>query len=152
MILIDGDASPTKNIILEIASLYSQKVLLFIDDSHVLNNNNFDTIIVSKGFDSVDMAILKHLQKDDLVITDDYGLASLALIKTKYVLTNKGIILTNENINYYLTTRYEAKKARDMKIRLKNIPKRSLSDDDNFKKSLTKILKEKLETNLNKID
>ena len=47
-----------------------------------------------------------QLAKEDLIVTQDYGLASLALAKGCIVLHHKGYKYTNDNIEQLLQTRY----------------------------------------------
>ena len=49
---------------------------------------------------------IMQLAKEDLIVTQDYGLASLALAKGCIVLHHKGYKYTNDNIEQLLQTRY----------------------------------------------
>jgi len=61
---------------------------------------------VDTGADSADYRIMKLAVKGDIIVTQDYGLASLGLSKGCTVLHHKGFAYTNENIDQLLQTRY----------------------------------------------
>ncbi len=48
------------------------------------NQKGVETIYVDSGADAADYRIMQLAQKEDLIITQDYGLASLALAKRLY--------------------------------------------------------------------
>ena len=59
-----------------------------------------ETIYVDSGADAADYRIMQ-LAKEDLIVTQDYGLASLALAKGCIVLHHKGYKYTNDNIEQF---------------------------------------------------
>ncbi len=142
-ILVDADACPVKDQIKNIAINYQNiKCVLYFDTAHNYESDYFEIIQVDKGFDSVDFKILSDAKKDDIVVTQDYGLASLALSKGCLCLNQNGIIFTNDNIDSYLDSRYIGSVIRNSssKTRLKGPKKRTQQDDANFIRSFTKIL------------
>ncbi|NLB89891.1 MAG: DUF188 domain-containing protein, partial [Clostridiales bacterium] len=103
---------------------------------------NGEVLQVAKGVDSVDFAIANRLQKGDIVITQDYGLAALCLGKGALVLRQDGYEYTDEQIQGLLMMRYENQKIRQRGGRVKGPKKRSEKDNQMFCQSLEKILKE----------
>ena len=79
-LLIDGDACPDRKAVLDLACHYQVETLLFIDYTHHVEDDRVAVIMCDVGKDSVDQAILDHLESQDIVITQDYGLASLSLM------------------------------------------------------------------------
>lgn len=142
-IYVDGDACPVKDIIIDVANEFKIPVHLFIDTSHTYNNPNIIVTIVDKGPDSVDFAIMKYIQKDDILITQDYGLSSLALTKEAFVLHPSGKIINIYNIDTLLVNRYLNKIERKINNHVKGPRKRTQADDDTFKESLIRLLKSK---------
>jgi uncharacterized protein YaiI (UPF0178 family) len=67
---------------------------------------------VDKGADAADFALTSHISKGDVVVTQDYGLAAMALAKGAFVFHQDGWQYTKDNIDRLLMERYEAKKAR----------------------------------------
>ena len=110
-----------------------------VSEIHNFDEKNIKVIVVSKGIDAVDFAILNNIEKGDIVITQDYGLASLVLSRNSYAINQSGMVYTNENIDELLYSRHVSKKIRKSGARVKGPKKRSKSDDDNFEKTLMKI-------------
>ncbi|MCT1902664.1 YaiI/YqxD family protein [Oceanobacillus sojae] len=114
-IYIDADACPVKDIIIEEAGKKSIQVVLVTSISHFSLKEYPDwveTIYVDTGADAADYRIMKLAAKEDIVVTQDYGLASLALAKGCYVLHHKGFAYTNDNIDQLLQSRYLSAKER----------------------------------------
>lgn len=139
-IYVDGDACPVKDIIIEVASFYEVPVHLFIDTSHTYSNPNIKVTIVDSGPDSVDFAIIGLIKENDLLITQDYGLSSLAISKGAIVLHPCGKIINVYNIDTLLVNRYLNKIERKVSNHIKGPQKRTKADDDAFRKSLINIL------------
>lgn len=111
-LLIDADACPVIDLALFVSSQYEIKSILFCDTSHRIERENAITIVVPKGPDSVDFALVKTITKYDIVITQDYGLAAMCLAKGAFVIDQNGREMTNGNIDQLLAIRYENAKFR----------------------------------------
>jgi uncharacterized protein YaiI (UPF0178 family) len=140
-ILVDADACPIKHIIMEIAKEYNIEVILFCDTAHELDNNYCNVITVDKGKDSVDLAIINSILPGDIIVTQDYGLASIALSKKAKAINNNGMIYTNNNIDRLLFERFLGAKNRKIGINKSNIKKRNVNNDKQFKRSFLSIIK-----------
>ena len=97
-LLIDGDGTPNIREIKEIAERYHVEMYVFCDYAHVIEDDYFTTIQCEVGKDAADSQLLNFAQADDLAITQDYGLASLLLIKDVDVLHVSGKRITEDNI------------------------------------------------------
>lgn len=145
-ILIDGDACPQKEDILDISRKYHKEVLIFIDYAHDVDSTLYDEVIYCDvGHDSADMMIVSRIQKNDLLITQDYGLASLVLAKGAKVLHVSGMIIDSGNIDELLFRRYGSAKLRKANQRLKGPKARDIETKQLFISRLEYILKENLE-------
>lgn len=114
-IYVDADACPVKDEVISVAQKAQIPVILVQSFSHYSHDNHpsgVKTIYVDSGADSADFRIMKLAQKGDMIITQDYGLASLALSKGCIVLHHKGFAYTDQNIDHLLQTRYLSAKAR----------------------------------------
>ena len=138
-ILIDGDGCPVIDIAISIAREFNIKVIIMCDTSHIFNKDGAETMVFSKGVDSVDFALINNLKKEDIVITQDYGLATMAINKASYVINQNGMIYSNDNIDKLLYSRHISKKIRKGGGRVKGPKKRNKEDDINFENTLTKI-------------
>lgn len=138
-ILIDGDGCPVVDLTIKISRKFNIEVIIMCDTSHIFNKDGAKTMVFSKGADSVDFALINLLKKDDIVITQDYGLAAIAINKASYVINQNGLIYSNENIDRLLYSRHISKKIRKSGGRTKGPKKRTKEDDLNFERTLTEI-------------
>ena len=94
-IIIDADACPkgVKLICSELSKKYDLELVMVVDSAHELRGE-FRVIQVEKGDDSVDLEIMKISTKNDIIITQDYGLATIILEKTHSVIHPNGFIYT----------------------------------------------------------
>ncbi|MCF7925842.1 MAG: YaiI/YqxD family protein [Candidatus Izimaplasma sp.] len=138
-ILVDADACPVKETIIKLAKKDQIDVLMFFDTAHVYDNDYAQVFMISKGPDTVDFALLNKVQSGDIVVTGDYGLASLALTKQAYVIHPSGMIYTEDNILNLLNRRSSHKKLRQH-VRIKGPKKRTKIDDQTFQKNLKKVI------------
>lgn len=135
-IIIDGDATPSIGLIEEVAISFNIEMFIFCDFTHSINSEYSKIITVDKGFQSVDIAIMNSVFENDIVITQDYGLAAVLLAKKCFVINTKGKIYTNDNIDFLLQNRYL-----NMKSKHKKGPKkRSIEDDEKLIESIKKVI------------
>lgn len=139
-ILVDADACPVKEIIIKIAKSKKIPVVMVIDTSHQINDGYSKVIQVDKADDSVDIALINQTKKGDIVVTQDYGVATLALSKGAKALSQNGLIFTENNIDTLLFERHIGKKVRKGGGRTASIPKRTSQDDERFEKGLLNLL------------
>ena len=139
-ILIDGDGCPVIDIAISVAKKFNIKVVIMCDTSHIFNKEGAKTMVFSKVADSVDFALINYLEKEDIVITQDYGLAAMAMNKASYVINQNGMIYNDENIDRLLYSRHISKKIRKSGGKTKGPKKRTKEDDINFEKTLNEIL------------
>ncbi len=141
-IIIDADACPVLDITLGIAKKKDIPCLIVCDNSHFIEREGADTVVVDKGTDSADIRIANTVRNGDIVVTQDYGLAALVLGKKAKALNQNGLIFTDKNIENLLYSRYTAKKARMAGGRTKGPPARTRDNDIAFINSLNLLLEE----------
>ena len=139
-ILIDADGCPVVNETIKVAHKFNLESIIFCDTSHNFEQKNVKVVVVSKGVYAVDFAILNNIEKGDIVITQDYGLASLVLSRNSYAINQSGMVYTNENIDELLYSRYISKKMRNSGVRLKGPKKRDKSQNIIFRENLEKLI------------
>ena len=117
-IFVDADACPVVGIVEKVAKEHSVPVTLLCDTNHVLSSDYSEVIVVGAGADAVDYKLISICHKGDIVVSQDYGVAAMALGKGTYAIHQSGKWYTNENIDQMLMERHLNKKARrafDMK-------------------------------------
>lgn len=141
-IFVDADACPVVSIVERIASEHSVPVTLLCDTNHVLFSDYSEVIVVGAGADAVDFALVNRCSSGDIVVTQDYGVAAMALGKKAFCIHQSGKWYTPSNIDSMLNERYMAKKARmaSSKNHLKGPRKRTAEDDKRFEESFEKLI------------
>lgn len=137
-IYIDADGCPVVRNTLKIAEKFNILCVIICDTAHQIEHGGVETIVVEKGTDSVDFQLVNLIQKGDIAITQDYGLAAMCLSKRAIVLNQDGKEYTNDNISGLLEFRAVSKKMRQSGRRLKGMPKRTGEQDRTFKEALKK--------------
>ena len=142
-IFVDADACPVVGIVEKIAEKYNISTTLLCDTNHVLTSDYSEVIVVGAGADAVDYKLISICHKGDVVASQDYGVAAMALGKGAYAIHQSGKWYTNENIDQLLMERHLNKKARrsSHKNHLKGPRKRTEDDDIRFAQSFEKLLR-----------
>ena len=145
-IYIDADACPVTHIAEEIARRHGIPVTILCDTNHVMYSDYSTVKLIGAGADAVDLALISLCKAGDIVITQDYGVAALALGKGALAVHQSGKCFTDDNIGGLLMDRHLAKKARRSgKHHLKGPAKRTEEDDRRFAESFERLIAE-LET------
>lgn len=133
-IFVDADACPVQREVVQVAGEMELEVVFVKSFSHFSHDDwtaYVDTLYVDPGVDSADYKILALVKEGDLVITQDYGLASLCLPKKCIVLHHKGFRFTEHNIGRLLESRHISAMARQAGQRTKG--PRAFTDEDRRK-------------------
>lgn len=141
-IFVDADACPVVAIVEKVAKMHAVPVTLLCDTNHVLSSGYSKVIVVGAGADAVDYKLISICRKGDIVVSQDYGVAAMALGKGAYAIHQSGKWYTDENIDRMLMERHLNKKARrgSSKNHIKGPRKRTNEDDERFTKSFEKLV------------
>ena len=164
-IIIDADGCPVTNLAIDIALENYLKVLVVSDTSHIFdfdskkiqfkeydytfafNSDDYIThIVADKGKDSSDFVIINKCNKKDIVITQDYALASMCLTKNCFVINQNGYVYTNENIDELLLRRHIGKKSGKYGKSSFRPKKRTKEQDEKFAINFKKLIKKAKKT------
>lgn len=135
-IIIDGDACPGISIIEKVAKSYMIPIIIFCDVNHFIYSEYSNVRIVDSGFQSVDMYIANETKENDIVMSQDYGVAAICLSKKAYVINPKGYIYSNNNIEKLLEERHIYQKIRRSGGRTSHTSKRIIEDDKRLEKNI----------------
>ena len=144
-VLIDADACPVMDIAVSLCAQYQIPCLLLCDTAHILYRENAETVVVDKGADSVDFALVNRLTAGDIVITQDYGLAAMCLGRSARVLHQDGWEYTDSNMDGLLFQRHAAKKFRMAGGRTKGPSKRTAAQNNAFTQALENLLQQSVQ-------
>lgn len=137
---MDADACPVKQQIVHLAKKYKIPVIMIIDTSHIIDDGYSKVITVDKARDSVDIKLINILSDDDIVVTQDYGVAAMALGKGACALNQNGLIYNKDNMDRLLFERFLGQKVRRSGGRTTNIKKRGREEDENFSHTLENLI------------
>ncbi|MGO3733387.1 MAG: YaiI/YqxD family protein [Vagococcus sp.] len=146
--VIDGDGCPVKNEVIQVGKQYDIPILIVTSVDHFTTkeySENITFIYVDKGADGADYRIVKEIDNHDIVITQDYGLASLLLGKKVRIFHHNGKEYLPETIDTLLTQRYIGGQMRKAGKRTKG-PKPFTHED---RQLFTRLLREVVEQEKN---
>ncbi len=139
-ILIDADGCPVVDIALRLGNQFKVPCLILCDTAHDFSRRDAEVLVFDKGADSVDFSLVNRICPGDLVITQDYGLASMCLARNARVLHQDGWEYTAHNIDALLLVRHDSRKHRAAGGRMKGQKKRSSDQDAAFEAALFCLL------------
>jgi len=139
-IYVDADACPFKDVIVEIAAMYGLGVTMIASYSHEIRMEDpVEVVRVDRGRDTADYAIANRVAPDDIVVTQDYGLAAMVLGKGARALTPRGQVYEPAAIESLLATRHLAQKERRAGGRTKGPPRLTRADRERFRRALENL-------------
>lgn len=146
-IYVDADACPVVKQIEIVAKSHNIPVTLFCDTNHVLKSDYSEVKIIGAGADAVDFALVNACLAGDIVVTQDYGVAAMALARGAYAINHDGWRYTNENIEGLLAKRHFIKKMINAthKHHIKGPRKRTVEDDEKFTQAFGQLLDKVIE-------
>ncbi|MFX3623798.1 MAG: YaiI/YqxD family protein [Ectobacillus sp.] len=139
-IFVDADACPVKEEIIQVSSRFHIDVYFVASYAHQSNNQQGNWIYVDSVKDEADFYIYKHTKNGDLVVTHDMGLAGLLLKQGIQVLSPRGTLLKDEQMDTILYSRYVSAKLRRKGTFTKGPKAFSKEDRKRFLDILQKIL------------
>lgn len=139
-VLIDADGCPVVDIAVRLCRERGVSCLLLCDTAHEFHRDGAQTFVFDKGVDSVDYALVNRVVPGDIVITQDYGLASMCLARFARVLHQDGWEYTRDNIDALLLVRHDSRRFRASGGRTKGPKKRTQTQNEAFEAALIKLL------------
>jgi len=139
-IFIDADGCPVVKLTINKAKERKIPVTVVKNYAHVIEDDYAEIVTVDISNDAADYYIANHIRKEDILITQDYGLAAMALSREAHILNQNGLIIHNGNIMTLLDRRHINQKMRKDKRIYSKIKKRTPEDDGAFLHSLMKLI------------
>lgn len=143
-IWVDADGCPVIREVEQAARRYALRVVLLCDTNHVLHSEYSDIEVIGAGADAVDFALVNRCQAGDIVVTQDYGVAAMALARGSAAIHQSGAWYTDDNIDAMLFQRHQSAKQRRAsgKHHLRGERKRTKADDARFAESLGRLIRQ----------
>ncbi|MDG4655501.1 YaiI/YqxD family protein [Ectobacillus antri] len=139
-IFVDADACPVKQEIVDACKPYEIEVYFIASHAHRTNFGSGTWIYVDSLQDEVDFAIFQRADAGDIVVTQDMGLAALLVKKKVIVISPRGILIQDEQIDCILHSRYVSAKLRRQGTFTKGPKAFTKEDRERFSNMLQKIL------------
>jgi uncharacterized protein len=115
-LFIDADACPVTREAISVARSLGVSVVLVANVAQNLDRyverRGVEVVQVSSGADAADFAVVERLQAGDVVVTQDIGLAAMALGRGAAALSPRGRVFHLATIDAELLVRHEEKKLR----------------------------------------
>ncbi|CAH0119605.1 hypothetical protein PAE9249_02110 [Paenibacillus sp. CECT 9249] len=127
---------------MSVARSFSVGVLMVASFDHRLPEEAGVRVVqVDRSDQSADLYIANHIRAGDVLVTQDFGLATIGLAKRAIVLSPRGQRYTDETIDFLLDRRHHQAKQRRGGKHSKG--PRPFTDEDRhyFQHKLTKVLK-----------
>lgn len=145
-LLIDADACPVTRIAISIARSRAVPVLLVSNGSQNLgryaDRRGVEVLQVTSGPDAADFAIVSRLHSDDVVVTQDIGLAAMVLGKGARALSPRGKLYRLETIDAEMALRHAEQKHRRKGGRTRGPDPFEEEDREHFGEVLVRLLEE----------
>ena len=138
-VLIDADGCPVVDLTIRVCKGHGVPVFILCDTAHRIERAGAETLVFDKGADSVDFALVNRVKSGDIVVTQDYGLASMCLARRARVLNQNGLEYTAGNIDALLERRWQNKKLLRAGKHPKGPARRTKEQDAAFAKALDEI-------------
>ncbi|MEG6616338.1 YaiI/YqxD family protein [Peptococcaceae bacterium 1198_IL3148] len=141
-IIVDADACPKGVLAIckKQADLNQIELWTVANFNHQVKSTNH--IIVGNASQEADIKIVNITVKGDIVITQDWGLAAMILGKGAAALSPGGKVFRQDNIDFLLEEREVKAKLRRSGGRTKGPRKRAAADDEQFERSLLRVIEE----------
>lgn len=143
-IIIDGDACPSREVIEGVAKEKGLQVIIYCTYDHLIKSSYSEVRIVDRGFQSVDMKIMNETKKNDIVVSQDYGVAAMVLPKGAFAIHPTGKIYNSQNIDVLLMKRHINAKVRRGGGKIQGPKKRKAIDVERLRSNLIKLIEENL--------
>lgn len=142
-ILIDADAcpKPVLQICLRLGLQYGIPVWTVASFNHDVVSDHH--IVVGNGSQEADMKVMNLTESEDIVVTQDWGLAAMILGKAAKVLSPTGQKFRPETIDFLLEEREAKAKLRRAGGRTRGPRKRTDKDNESFERCLEEILRQR---------
>ncbi|NLL70824.1 MAG: YaiI/YqxD family protein [Epulopiscium sp.] len=140
-IIVDADGCPVVELAISIAKEHSLDIVIVKNYCHEIIDDYATIITVDLSRDRADFYIVNNIEKGDVVITQDYGLAAMVLAKEGLCINQNGLIISSNNIDILLGRRHlNQELRRKYQKSFSKFKKRKKETDKEFENSLRSLL------------
>ncbi|MFS0780881.1 YaiI/YqxD family protein [Bacillus sp. 1P06AnD] len=140
-IIVDADACPVKEECISAAKAFSVGLTFVASIKNKVNDDqDAKWIYVDWDKEAADLYMMNAAKKGDIAVTADIGLAAALLGKGVHVLSPRGTLYDENNIDSLLFMRHVSAKKRRSGVYSKGPKAFTKNDRDHFRESLLKNL------------
>lgn len=144
-LFIDADACPVTREAITVGRAHGRAVVVVANSTQNLERyaarSGVEAVQVSGGRDAADFAVVERLQPGDAVVTQDIGLAAMALGRGAGAVSPRGRIFRLATIDAELAVRHAEAKLRRSGGRHGGPPKFTDEDREHFVEQLERVLR-----------
>lgn len=146
-VFIDADACPVKREAISIARKLGWSVVLVSCDAHDMSRftgrSGVESVGVSIGRDAADFAIIERLNAEDVVVTQDTGLAAMVLGRGAGAISPRGRVFEPATIDLELEFRHAEQQHRRAGGRTPGPSRFEDEDREHFEDRFERMLRER---------
>ncbi|MFA5524219.1 MAG: DUF188 domain-containing protein [Tissierellales bacterium] len=135
-IIIDADGCPVVDLTIKIAKEYNLGVTIVKNYAHEIYDDYATIVTVDLSPDSADYYIVNITEDNDIIVTQDYGLAAMVLSKLGICINQNGLIISKDNIDQLLSRRHLHSELRRKHKYYTKAKKRKSIDNVQFERNL----------------
>ncbi|MRS11980.1 MAG: YaiI/YqxD family protein [Actinobacteria bacterium] len=143
-LFIDADACPVTREAVAIGRRHGMRVVIVANSTQNLeryaSRTGVETVQVSSGRDAADFAVVERLSPRDTVVTQDIGLAAMAIGRGAGAIGPRGRVFHLATIDAELAVRHAEAKLRRQGGRHGGPPKFTDEDREHFEEQLERLL------------
>jgi len=140
-IYVDADACPVKQDVVRLAGRRGIPVIFVGNTSQgVSETPGVETVTVADNPDAADFEIVSRVVEGDIVVTDDIGLASMALPKGAHCLSSRAKVYDEYNIGFLMASRAVGQQIRASGGRTKGPKAYTRQDRERFRRAFAAML------------
>ena len=140
-VYVDADACPVRQDTARLAGRRGIATILVGNTSQALPGvANAQVVTVDDRPDAADFEIVSRVASGDIVVTDDIGLACMALPKGARCLSSRGKVFDEHNIGFLMASRHVGQQIRASGGRTKGPRAFTRGDRERFRRALAAML------------
>ncbi|MCQ2008433.1 MAG: DUF188 domain-containing protein [Sporolactobacillus sp.] len=140
MLFVDADACPVKKETIMIARSFGLEPVFVASYASYSLDREGTWVFVDQEKEAADLYIVNHVSANDVVITQDMGLAGLLTKRRVFVLNIRGLLIDERNVNMLLERRYQAYQALNAGKKVRGPRPFTSQNRKYFSEALTKLL------------
>ncbi|WFA08417.1 DUF188 domain-containing protein [Tissierella sp. Yu-01] len=139
-IFVDADGCPVVDISIKVAKEFEIHIIVVKNYAVQIEDGYAEIVTVDISSDSADYYIANRIDKGDILVSQDHGLAAMCLAKGAICINQNGFIINNENIDGMLNRRHMNSKLRREQGIYSKFKKRNPKADEDFERALRKLI------------